>query len=143
MMDDTETKLAIYDMAMKIMGPPLFARQSTAPPTVGDLTNDSIVLDLNNLIASATALRDRIATASTALASPITTPIRTYRNAAEAFRDRGLPFNDQKVRRLCRTNAIGKPDGAQFAQLLAGTWHVTSPAFEQWADRIERGLERI
>lgn len=141
MMDDTETRLALYDLARKIMGPPLFVRPSSAMPTVRDLTFHSIVAELNDLIASATALRDRVAASSTG--SPITTPTRNYRNAAEAFRDRGFPFNDQKVRRLCRVNAIGKAGGAQFAQQLAGTWHVIGPAFGQWADRIERGFERI
>lgn len=139
-MNDTETKLAIYDLAVKIMEPPLFVRPASPPPAA--VTFD-IVAELNDLIANATALRDRVAAATSASALPIRTPTRTYRNAAEAFRDRGFPFGDQKVRRLCRANAIGKPDGAQFAQMLVGTWHVTSPAFDQWADRIERGLERI
>lgn len=137
-MNDTDTKVALYDLVMRIMKPPLFQRPTPAPSVTFD-----VVAELNNLIANATALRDRITAAPMASASPITTPIRTYRNAAEAFRDRGFPFNDQKVRRLCRANAVGRPDGAQFAQLLAGTWHVASPAFEQWADRIERGFERI
>ncbi|MDA9510920.1 hypothetical protein XI09_40955 [Bradyrhizobium sp. CCBAU 11386] len=136
MMDDAETKLFVYTLASKIMGPPLFPRPPSPAPAVGNLIVDSIVADLSDLIANATALRDRVAAASTASASPITTPTRTYRNAAEAFRDRGFPFNDQKVRRLCRANAIGKPSGAQFAQMLAGTWHVILPAFEQWADRL-------
>lgn len=134
--DDTDTKLALYDMVARIMKPPLFPAARMLPSqAVAAAGTFDIVADLNDLIATATALRDRIAAASTAAMASVTTPTRTYRVAAEAFRDRGFPFNDQKVRRLCRANAVGKPDGAQFAQMLAGTWHVIDPAFSQWAER--------
>ncbi len=137
---DAETKIAVYDIARRVMGPPLFAPPLMSPaPVAGHLTG--IIAELDAIIASATALRDRV----TALSAPalITMPARSYQNAAEAFRDRGFPFNDQKVRRLCRANAIEKPNGARFAMQLAGTWHVIVPAFDLWADRIERGLERF
>ena len=63
--------------------------------------------------------------------------IRRYRKAAEAFRH--LPFNEQKVRRICRANAVGAPSGRRFAQMIEGTWHVVEPEFSIWRERFERG----
>ncbi|WP_029084337.1 hypothetical protein [Bradyrhizobium sp. th.b2] len=137
---DTETKIAVYDLTRRIMGRPLFASPPMSfAPVAGNLTG--IVAELDAIIASAAALRDRVAALSAP--APITMPVRAYRNAAEAFSERGLPFDKQKIRRLCRANAVDDPNGAQFAQMLLGTWHVVMPAFDAWCERIERGLERF
>ena len=61
-----------------------------------------------------------------------------YRKAAEAFGEY-FPFSDQKVRRLCRENAVGAPLGHGFAQMIEGTWHVVEPEFSIWRERFERG----
>jgi hypothetical protein len=63
---------------------------------------------------------------------------RRYRKAAEAFGEY-FPFSDQKVRRICRENAIGAPSGHRFAQMIEGTWHVVEPEFAIWRERFERG----
>jgi hypothetical protein len=55
---------------------------------------------------------------------------RRYRKAAEAFRD--FPFNDQKVRRICRANAVGTSSGHRFAQMIEGAWYVIEPEFSAW-----------
>jgi hypothetical protein len=63
---------------------------------------------------------------------------RRYRKAAEAFGEH-FPFNDQKVRRLCRANAVGAPSGHRFAQQIEGTWHVIDAEFSAWVERFKRG----
>jgi hypothetical protein len=59
-----------------------------------------------------------------------------YVSAAEAFAKHGFPFDDIKVRRLCRKHS---GDGG-FAVKL-GVWHVREPAFTKFCDRVERGLD--
>jgi hypothetical protein len=63
---------------------------------------------------------------------------RPYRKAVEAF-DEYFPFDDQKVRRLCRKNAVGVASGHRFAQIIEGTWHVVEPEFSIWCERFKRG----
>jgi hypothetical protein len=68
----------------------------------------------------------------------VETSSRRYRKAAEAFGEH-FPFSDQKVRRLCRANAVGAPSGHRFAQQIEGTWHVIDAEFSAWVERFKRG----
>jgi hypothetical protein len=61
-----------------------------------------------------------------------------YRNAAEAFGE-FFPFNDQKVRRICRENAVNMPTGHRFAQQIEGKWYVIAAEFAAYVERIKRG----
>lgn len=80
---DAETRITVYDSARQIMVQPLFAPPPISPaPIAGNVTG--IVAELDAIITSAAALRDRVAALSAP--APITMPVRAYRNVVDRNR---------------------------------------------------------
>ncbi|MEH2482023.1 uncharacterized protein YozE (UPF0346 family) [Nitrobacteraceae bacterium AZCC 2146] len=61
-----------------------------------------------------------------------------FENAAEAFDRHGFPFDDQKVRRICKRHS----DEGGFAVNL-GVWNVRQPGFDDFAELVKRGQARF
>jgi hypothetical protein len=99
---------------------------------------DDIIRDLETGVARELATACQRLRAISALQPLAIEASRRYRKAVEAFGEH-FPFSDQKVRRLCRANAVGAPTGLGFAQQIEGTWHVIEAKFLDYVERIERG----